>query len=102
MLVEVFVQPCFTPFFRVIESIKIKVIQNIRRNYINFNKSVGRALYRAFMAQGLQQSAGEGGFAGAQVAVQVNSHARHQKWRQGRAQCKGAGFTVQRDCMIVR
>ena len=60
------------PFCRVIESIKIKVIQNIPRKYINFNKGIRRAFYGALVTEGAQEPAGKGGLAGAKVPVEID------------------------------
>lgn len=101
-LVEVLVQPCFMPFFRVVESIKIKVIQNIPRKYINFNKGIRGAFYSALVTKRAQQSAGERGLAGTEVTFQVDLEARHQVARQRCAQRLGGSGVGQGDGKMGR
>ena len=101
-LVEVLVKPCFKPFLWSVESIKIKVIQNIPRNHINFNQCVGRALDRAFAAQRAQQSAGERSLAGAEVAMQVDFQAGYQRRRQCSAQRKSGGLAGKREGKMLQ
>jgi hypothetical protein len=49
----------------------------------------------AGVAGRMQQRAGQGRLAGAQVAMQVDRQARRQRARQRRAQGQGAGFILQ-------
>lgn len=90
------------PLFGIVESIKIKVIQNIPRKYINFNKGIRRALYSPLVAERAQQAAGKRGLAGAQVAFEVDLHSRHQVAREGRTQCLGGGSIGERDGKMGR
>ena len=99
--VEVFVQARVQPFLRVVESIKIKVIQNIPRKYINFNQCIRRALDRPRVAQEMKESARERGLAGAQLADEVNAHARRQMRGERRAQRSSGVVVGQRDGMMA-
>ena len=90
-IVEVLVQPRFMPFCGIIESIKIKVIQNIPRKYINFNKGICRAFYGARVTECTQEPTGEGGFAGTEVAFQIDFQPGRQVARQRCAQRLGGG-----------
>ncbi len=68
---------------------------------VGFGQRIGRALDVAGVAGGVQQGAGEGGFAGAQVAMQVDRHAGKDGARQRRAKGGGAGFIVQVGCEVL-
>ena len=90
------------PFFRVIESIKIKVIQNIPRKYINFNKGICGAFHGALVAKRAQQSAGERGLAGPEVPFEVDLQPRRQVARQRGAQRLGGSGVRQGDGKMGR
>lgn len=57
------------------EAIKIKVIYTYSRIFIRFDQGISWALDPAGEAQAAQQAAGQGGFAGAQVASQEDRQA---------------------------
>ena len=86
--VEVFFQARIVPFLRAIESIKIKVIDTIPRNYVKFNQCIGRTLHRAGVAERTQQAARECGLAHAEVATEMNHQTRTQNARERCAQCE--------------
>ena len=100
--VEVFVQTRVEPFLRVVESIKIKVIQNIPRKYINFNQCIARALDRPCMAQGAKESAGERGLAGAKLADEVDARAWRQMGGERRTQSERGVVVGERDGMMAQ
>ena len=82
------------PFCRVIESIKITVIQNIPRKYLNFNKGICGAFHGALVAKRAQQSTGERGLAGTEVTFEVDLQPRCKMACQRGAQgfsCGGIG-----------
>ena len=79
---KIFTQAGIFKLSWLIESIKIKVIPVYARNYVNFNKCIGRALDRTAVAEPAQQCARQRGFSGTEVAVEPDDHAGRQQWRQ--------------------
>ncbi len=93
---EIFFQSSIDKFFRIIETIKIKVIQVYARKYINFNQCVRRAFHRALVSQFPQQRTHQRGFARTQVAIEPDNHARSQQWCDFAPQRNGRGLVRQK------
>jgi hypothetical protein len=95
IVTEVLAKPCIQELFWKVETIEIKVIPVYPRNHINFNQCVGRAFDRPGMAACAQQRTHEGGFPGAEVAVEPDDHARRQqpgaRWRPSLAVAASSG-----------
>lgn len=89
-------QTGIVPFFWLVESIKIKVIETIPRNYVKFNQCVGRALYRPDMTERAQEAADQRGLARPEFAVEVDDKTRNQHARQRSTQRKRCRFVGQR------
>ena len=92
MLRKVFIQPCIKILFRLVESIKIKVIEVYSRNRVNFNQRICRAFYRPGITRGAEQAANQCGFAGAQITFKPNDATRTNRCGQGPPQIKRRGF----------
>ena len=93
--VKVLFQAGIVPLFWMIESIKIKVIQTIPRNYVKFNQCVSRALHRAGVAKCAQQAAHQGGLPRTQLAMQMDHKSRREYVRQRGAQQQRGRFVGQ-------
>ena len=62
IVAEILAQPSIFKFFRMIETIKIKVIPVYARNYVNLNQRIGRTFNWPLVAQRTQQRARQGRF----------------------------------------
>ena len=92
---EILAQPRIFKLFRMVETIKIKVIPVYARNYVNFNQCVGRALHRTPVAQCAQKRPGQRGLACAEVAIKPDHHAGRQQGRELPAKRNGCGLVGQ-------
>lgn len=99
--VKAFFEARIVPFLRTVESIKIKVIHTIPRNYVKFNQCVGGALYGAAMAQCAQQSASEGGFAAPEFAYEVNHQSGAQDLGKRSAERERGGLVWQNQLRMM-
>lgn len=99
--VKVLFQAGIVPLFWMIESIKIKVIQTIPRNYVKFNQCVSRALHRAGVAKRAQEAAHQGGLPRTQLAMQVDDEPGREHVRQGGAQLQRGRFIGQRPVRLM-
>lgn len=59
---------------------------------MNFNQCVGRAFYRAGVAERAQEAAHQRGLAGAKVAFKPDHEARTRRLRQGSAERERGGL----------
>jgi len=70
--VEILVKAGFKKLFGMSEAIKIKVIYRYSRIFIRFDQGISWTLDLAVVSEAAQQAAGQGGLAGAEIAVQID------------------------------
>lgn len=82
IVAKILAQPSIFKLFRMIETIKIKVIPVYARNNVNFNQRIGRTLHRPLVPQGAKQRARQRRLARAKLAVEPDDRARFEQGRQ--------------------
>ncbi len=95
IVAEILAQTSIDKLFRVVETIKIKVIPVYVRNYVNFNQRVGRAFHRPLMTERSKHGAHQRGLARAQVPVQPDHCACIEQRRQAPSQRNRRGLVGQ-------
>jgi epoxyqueuosine reductase len=98
---KVFIQTRIEKLFRLIEPIEIKVIEVYSRNWMNFNQGIGRALHRAALASGAQQSADQCGLAGTKVTFKPYHASGRDDGSQTATQLQGGSFVRERQRKMV-
>ncbi len=91
VVAEILAQTSIDKLFRVVETIKIKVIPVYARNYVNFNQRVGRAFHRPVMSQLTEHRAHQRCLACTKIPVQPHHRACVKQRRQASSQrdCRG-------------
>ncbi len=86
IVAEILAQTSIDELFRVVETIKIKVIPVYARNHVNFNQGVGGALHRPVMPELTEHRSHQCGLACTEVPIQPDHSACVEQRRQARSQ----------------